>query len=117
MEERTIKINEYISLNKGITSEEGEGIYNAILKALRDNVAVTLDFSDVEMTTTAFLNVVIGNLYSSYTSEELRERIKFKNVKEATALRVKKVTDNAKSYYSNPDKFSKEVEDVINGSN
>ena len=98
MEERTIKINEYISLNKGITSEEGEGIYNAILKALRDNVAV-------------------GNLYSSYTSEELRERIKFKNVKEVTALRIKKVTDNAKSYYSNPDKFSKEVEDVINGSN
>lgn len=113
--DRTIKINDYITLNKGITSEEGDAIYKDILQAVREGVVVTLDFSGVELTTTAFLNVVIGNLYSAYTSEELKEKIKFKDVKDATALRIKKVTDNAKSYYSNQDRFSKDIEEVING--
>lgn len=116
MKDRIIKINDYISLNKGITSEEGDAIYKGILQALRENIVVTLDFSGVELTTTAFLNVIIGNLYSDYTSEELKEKIKFKDVKDATALRIKKVTDNAKSYYRNQERFAKDVEEVINGS-
>lgn len=67
------------------------------------------------MMTTAFLNVVIGNLYKDYTSEQLKEMITFDNLSQVTAARIKRVTDNAKLFYKDESRFTKVVEDVING--
>ena len=110
-----IKINDYVTLNQGITSEEGEPIYKLIIDAFSKNEEVTLNFKGITFLTTAFLNVVIGALYKDYNSQQLQEKLHIKNINAETAARVKKVTDNAKLFYSNEAKFNETVDSSIYG--
>ena len=110
-----IEINNYISMNQGITSEEGKPIYKLIIDSLSKNEDVILDFKDVSFLTTAFLNVVVGTLYKDYTSEQLQEKLHVKNINDETAIRIKKVTTNAKAFYENEAKFNKTVDSSIYG--
>lgn len=111
----TIKIDDYITMNQGITSEEGEPIYKMILDKLSKDEDVTLDFENVTFLTTAFLNVVIGTLYKDYTSEQLQSKLHVQNVNDETVARIKKVTTNAKAFYKNEALFNETVDKVING--
>ena len=117
MKSLTIKVNEFISCNKGITPDEGKIIYDKLINAFSEGAKVVLDFSNVEMMTTAFLNVAIGNLYKTYKSEQLKEMLKFEKVSEMTAFRIKKVTDNAKEFYKNQEEFSQNVKEVLDENN
>lgn len=112
---KTIYIDKKISMHQGITSSEGTNIHNEILNEIKAGEQVELDFKDVELMTTAFLNVVIGQLYKEYSSDELKAHLTFANLSNADALRIKKVTDNAKLFYQNQDAFTKQVEEIING--
>ncbi|MDO4310922.1 MAG: STAS-like domain-containing protein [Prevotella sp.] len=110
-----IKIDDFVTLNQGITSEEGQPIYQKIVDGLSRNEDVTLDFEGMTFLTTAFLNVAIGTLYRDYTSEQLQTRLNIVNANDETIARIKKVTDNAKAFYSDEDKFNQTVEDILNG--
>ncbi len=112
---KTIKIDGYVSLHQGITSEEGEPIFKLIIEALSKDEEVTLDFDGITFLTTAFLNVVIGALYKDYNSEQLQSKLHIENITEETAARIKKVTTNAKSFYSDEAKFNETVDSSIYG--
>lgn len=113
MEPMVIKVNELVSCNKGVTPDEGKVVYDKLIAAFNNEQPVILDFAGIEMMTTAFLNVAIGNLYKTYTSEQLRELLKLVNVSETTAFRIKKVTDRAKDFYDNPEEFNQGVKEVL----
>lgn len=115
MDTRTLIVNDYVSLNKAITSEEGQKINDVIRKEFKDGKSVVLDFSGIEIATTAFLNVVIGTLYDTYKSADLQGLLSFVNYSDATASRIKKVTKNAKLFYQNKEQFTKNVEEVMHG--
>lgn len=110
---QVIKITDYVSLNQGVTSEEGQPIYELILSSLKRKESVELDFSDVTFVTTAFLNVVIGTLYKDFTSEQLKDLLNLTNYSPDMALRIKKVTDNAKAYYANTEVFENNVDEIL----
>lgn len=74
-----------------------------------------LDFTGVELLTTACLNVAIGKFYKDYTSEQLQQLLKFCNIDDITARRIKKVTTYAKVFYSNTEEYTKNVEEVLDG--
>jgi len=76
---QTIRIVEYVTLNQGVTSEEGQPIYDLIANYLKNGEQVELDFSNMKFMTTAFLNVVIGTLYKDYSSEQLKALLHLKN--------------------------------------
>lgn len=113
----TIKLNDLISCHKGITPDDGEPIYNVIVDSLKEGTPVILDFEGVEMMTTAFLNVVIGNLYKDYTSDKLKTMLSFSNLPDSIAIRIKKVTDNAKLFYKDQENYTKIIDAVINENN
>lgn len=115
MNATTIKLTDFVSCNKGITPDDGEPIYRKVLESLKNNTSVNLDFAGVEMMTTAFLNVVIGNLYKDFSSEQLKSMLNFSNLPQSIGVRIKKVTDNAKLFYKDEESFNKVVEKVING--
>ena len=117
MNNTIIKLNNYLTLNSGVTPEEGTTVYNSIIEAFKKGEMVTLDFEGVDMLTTAFLNVVIGDLYKDYSSEKLKSMLFLVNYSEPTAKRIKKVTDNAKLFYKDESPYKKEVEEVLNDSN
>ncbi len=114
---KTIKLIDYISQNKGITPEEGKKIYDLLLESIKASQIVTLDFENVELLTTAYLNVAIGGLYKDYSSDQLRPLLKFENITNDIALRIKKVVENAKVFYQDKESYQHNINNVLNGCN
>ena len=117
MSMNTIKINEEVSLSQGVTPEEGLPIYDKIIKLLKEGKHITLDFENMELVTTAFLNVIIGKLYEKYTSEQLKKMLSFEHLTDGIAMRIKAVSDTAKEYYKNKDQFNQDVDSILYGHN
>lgn len=117
MKTTDIKLVDYVSFNSGVTPDEAAPIYGIISQSLKEGCSVKLDFAGVNMMTTAFLNVMIGTLYKDYNSAQLKEMLTFEHLSDSVALRIKKVTDNAKLFYRDEENYNKAVEDAINGKN
>ena len=75
-----IKISDYTATNLAVAADEGEKVYQTIVKLFSDYQTIVLDFSGIALLTTAYLNGAIGQLYKDYSSRELGERLKLKNV-------------------------------------
>lgn len=112
-----IKINDEVTLNQGVTPEEGLPIYDKIITLFNEGKKVTLDFENVKLITTAFLNVIIGRLYEKYTSDELKSMLFFDHLTPGIAIRIKAVADTAKEYYKNKDQFNQDVDSILYGNN
>ena len=113
---KTIKISDYVSLNQAATVDEGQKIYDLIIQYLQNKEEVELDFSDITVITTAFLNIAIGCLYENYTSEELNEYIKFSNLLPGKKERIAMVAEHAKIFYSEKKNlFENNVDNAIYG--
>ncbi|MBE6311452.1 MAG: DUF4325 domain-containing protein [Bacteroidales bacterium] len=111
----TILITDFVTLNQGVTPDEGTPIYERIVESLNQGECVCLDFTGITLMTTAFLNVVIGTLYKDYKSEQLKDLLSFKGLNDDIAIRIKKVTDTAKLFYADTQKFESEIDEIING--
>lgn len=96
---KTIIISNEVTLNQGVSPTEGAPIYSQIVENISKGEQIVLDFANMSLTTTAFLNVVIGMLYKDYTSEQLKKYLSFDNLTDEIAIRIKQVTDNAKLFY------------------
>ena len=110
-----ITIADEVSLNQGVTPEEGQPISERIYACSKEGNPVILDFARMQLITTAFLNVVLGTLYKDFSSEDLKKLLSFDNLTEGIAMRIKRVTDNAKLFYENPEQFQKNVDSAIYG--
>ena len=111
----TIKLDELVTLHQGVTPDEAQPVYEKIAETIKNGDSVELDFEGVQLATTAFLNVAIGKLYEDYTSEDLKQSLTLMNVDDDMALRIKKVTDNAKLFYANKLQYEETLDDVLYG--
>ncbi|MDE6574175.1 MAG: STAS-like domain-containing protein [Muribaculaceae bacterium] len=110
-----ITIANEVSLAQGVTPQEAQPISDRILASLKSGVPVVLDFAGMQLITTAFLNVVIGTLYKDFSSDDLKKLLSFDNLTDGIAMRIKRVTDNAKLFYENPEQFRQNVDSAIYG--
>lgn len=110
-----LKVSDYTNLNIAVSSDEGDKINMYIRKMLDRYEKVTIDFSDIIIMTSAFLNAAIGQLYKDYTSEELASRIKLLNVSDDDLPLFKKVTNRAKDYFKDKKKFADTTNEILNG--
>lgn len=95
-------IRENIGIN-GITLQDGQKVYDAIHQQLKNKQSVVLDFTDVRILASPFLNAAIGQLLRDVSPEDLTLYLKFVNLPVVTRPILKRVIDNAKEYYSNED--------------
>ncbi len=100
-----ITIADEVTLNQGVTPEEGQPISERIHSGIRSGIPVVLDFARMQLITTAFLNVVIGTLYKDFSSEELKKLLSFENLTDGIA----------KLFYENPEQFQQNVDSAIYG--
>lgn len=113
-----IKVSEHITMKQAVTPDEGAKIYDMIMSSISSgDTPVELDFSDIDVMTTAFLNVAIGTLYKDFTSEELTQLVNLESLSADQVIRVKQVTNNAKAFYANREEFDKNVENALYGKN
>lgn len=99
----TIKIN--IAALVGdlcITSEDGEKVHSQIVHALQNGTDVEVDFSNVSVFASPFLNAAIGSLLRDYASEDLNRRTSFLGLTAENYALLRRVIANAREYFSNP---------------
>lgn len=95
-----IKLFEEVGDSAAVSTDDGDAIHSKIETALEKGLMVEIDFQNITLITSAFLNSAIGQLYGSFTSEKLKEKMKVVNATQNDLRLIKLVTDRAKEYFS-----------------
>jgi Icc-related predicted phosphoesterase len=96
-----------------VEASDGEKIAEVVKSFINEKKGVVLDFLNIQMLTSAFLNTSIGVLYGLYTEEEIKTYLKVKNLQPADIVLLKRVVDTAKMYYKNPEHMEESVKKIL----
>ena len=114
MKEIKLNIFEQIGSSAAVSSEDGEILYGRIVKGLAENnVKIALDFTNIELITSTFLNAAIGQLYNKYDSPLLRERLKVENMEKEDLELLKKVVERAKEYFKDKARMDASIKEAL----
>lgn len=113
MENITISIVNTIGDVYGVEAEDGQKVFELIVRAFKDNKKVLLTFQNIEMLTTAFLNTAIGQLYKDFSEEHIREKLKVSEISDSGKVALKRVVETAKLYYKDPEALQRSIDEII----
>lgn len=80
--------------------DDGLAVYKKIVPELQARQSVELDFSDVKLFASPFFNAAIGQLYKDFSSDDLNNLLRMRGLSANGSIVLRKVTENAKVYYS-----------------
>jgi hypothetical protein len=112
-----INIATIIGGNIAVSTSDGETVFSELSKHLKEKETISLDFENISILTTAFLNAAIGQLYSgkTYPNNFLNEHLKIINVREIDKPLFSLVINRAKEYYQNKKNLEESVNTVFHG--
>jgi len=108
----TINIVNAIGDVYGVEAEDGQIVFELIVKAFNDKKKITLSFQNIEMLTTAFLNTAVGQLYKDYPESFIKESLKVSNISESGKVALKRVVDTAKLFYKDPEALKRSIDEI-----
>lgn len=103
----TLSILEIVGSPLCVASDDGQKVYDRIKAALKEGQRVTVSFLNVTSMTSAFLNAAIGQLYGSFTEDEIRSKLNVTDLQPDDRALLKRVVDTAKEYFKDPERFKK----------
>ena len=71
----TINVADLIRTPLCISAEKGQEVFDEVERFLKDGGNVSIDFDGVTMLISLFLNVAIGQLYGSFSEDEIRTKL------------------------------------------
>jgi len=110
-ETMNVNIRDIIESEIAISPRTGDILYHYLDTAISKGEKIVLDFEGIEMMTTAFLNVAIGQLYHKYKPEELNTSISLKNIQKEDISLFQKVISRAKDYFRDQKSFNQKMND------
>lgn len=110
-----VRISMYESVGSPlrVASDDGQRVYDRLAAALKADRNVTLSFHNVTTLTTAFLNTAIGQLYGTFSEEQIRSRLRVEDVGTDDLALLKRVVDNAKLYFKDPQRFNQVIRETL----
>ncbi len=96
-----------------VASDDGERVHDRIAAALKEGRSATVSFLHVSSLTWAFLNAAIGQLYGSFTEDQIRSKLKVKDIEPDDLALLKRVVETAKQYFKDPKRFNKALQDAL----
>ena len=108
----TISIINTIADGYGVEAEDGQKVFELILKAFEGKKKVTLSFRNIEMLTTAFLDTAVGQLYKDFSEEYIKENLKVSDISDSGKVALKRVVETAKLYYKDPDALKRSIDEI-----
>jgi len=113
MEETKINIINVVGNAFCVEADDGQKVFELIVKAFRENKKVVLSFLNVQMLTTAFLNTAIGQLYKDFSEDHIKANLSVKDMSQSGLVSLKRVVDTAKLYYKDPDAMERSIKDIL----
>lgn len=82
-------VKEIINSDRATDNKQGDMVY----KEIKDNLdlnkeVICVDFQELRLITTAFLNNAIGRIYVEYEREKIKERILVRNISSKSDLKL-----------------------------
>ena len=99
MTNTTIHIESILGDVKGIDAEEGQQIYDLILKAFFQSNKVILSFDNMEVLSEEFLQSAVGQLYQNYSHAEIKKNMRIDNIPFSGKVALKRIVDKAREKY------------------
>lgn len=109
----TLSVFEVVGSPLCVASDDGQRVHDRIAAALKEGSNVTVSFLNVSSLTSAFLNAAIGQLYGSFAENEIRSKLKVKDIEPDDLALLKRVVETAKQYFKDPKRFDKAVQEAI----
>ena len=113
MKETKINIINVVGSPFCVEAEDGQKVYDLIVKALKEKRKVILSFLNVELLTTAFLNTAIGQLYRDFSEDFIKKHLSVEEMSQSGLVSLKRVVETAKLYYKNPDSIEQSLKDIL----
>jgi STAS-like domain of unknown function (DUF4325) len=108
-----LSLYEIVGSSLCVASDDGQKVYNRLNAALKEGQNVTLSFRNITTLTSAFLNSAIGQLYGSFTEEQIRSLLKVQDIQKDDLGLLKRVVETAKQYFKDPRKFDQAVRETL----
>lgn len=109
----TLNVFEIVGSPLCVASDDGQRVFDRIASAFKEQRNVTVSFLNVSSLTSAFLNAAIGQLYGSFSEDQIRSQLKVKDMQPDDLALLKRVVDTAKEYFKDPKRFDKAVHEAI----
>ena len=111
-EEIKISIFEVVGSSLCVASSDGQKVYERLSTAFERDRRVALSFHSVTALTSAFLNAAIGQLYGTFSEEQIRALLEVKSMEQDDLALLKRVVDNAKQYFKDPERYEQAVKEA-----
>jgi hypothetical protein len=105
----TVRVVDIVGGPICVSAEDGQRLHDKIVPLLREGKKVVLSFEQVDTLISAFLNAAIGQLYGEFPEERIRELISVKEMDPEDLPVLKRVVENAKVYFRDPERFKRLV--------
>lgn len=99
-------VSKVIGSDTGLTPTDGDLLFSQIDNTLSRKESVVIDFQNIKILTSAFLNAAIGQLYMKYDSPTLNAYLKVQNLSEENRPLLVKVIERAKQYFEKRDSLN-----------
>ncbi|MFQ5709446.1 MAG: STAS-like domain-containing protein [bacterium] len=113
MHKIVINIFEKIGSTAAVSSEDGDLLFKLISKAFKNEAKVILDFNNIDLLTSTFLNAAIGQLYGFFDGSFLKEHLAIQNMEKDDLVLLKKVVERAKEYFKNKNLVEKAIKETL----
>lgn len=108
-EEIVVRVFDVVGGPLCVASDDGTLVHDKIAPLLREEKKVALSFAQVDTVISAFLNAAIGQLYGEFKEDEIRERLSVRDMASEDLVLLKRVVDNAKVYFKDPERFTQAI--------
>ncbi len=113
MEKVQINIFSLVGSSFCVEAEDGNKLYEYIKTAVMEGKDVVLDFLNVEMLTSAFLNSAVGQIYRDFDENEIKKRLKVSNLSPEDLSLLKRVINTAKIFFKDPERLQKSINEIM----
>ncbi len=96
-----------------VAFDDGQKVHKHLDAALRGNQEVVLSFHNVTALTTAFLTAAVGELYETFSEEEIRSLLKVEDIAPADLALLESVVRDVKLYFKDPQRFNQIFQEVL----
>ncbi len=113
MKEITINVFNTVGNSFCIDADDGNKVYNLIKTALLNEKQVVIDFQNVEIVTSAFLNTATGQVYRDFDETKIKALLSVQNLSPEDTALLKRVNDTAKLYHKDPERLEKSIKEIL----
>ena len=108
-----IRVREVVGDEMCVSSSDGSKLHDRIFPLLKEGHKITLSFLNTKTKATAFFNAGFSPLYGEYSEEQLESMLIIEGLGKRDQARLKRVIDNAISYYANPEEYMQKMKEAL----